>query len=242
MLNAHTMIVSSYSYRFAEEVLKHQLLEPALSEILKICKDCPLPLYKGKSKKQKGKEVIQQIMNTYFRLRFEELEWTSEPFASPESTDDSLRADFRKEFADASDKFAVQIEVEFGNAASIYRDYFKFQLSYWARKATVWVLIVPTYKLANRIDGGVANFEKIHRELPSALLSVTVPILAIGLDEDPANIWDLHDEKEAIEKLLNKNGGSEITADEMLNVLKNNAKRYSDAHEQLVQLRIDATK
>lgn len=124
------MIVSSYSYRFAEEVLKHQLLEPGLSEIIKICEECPLPLFKGKSKKQKGKEVIQQIMNTYFRLRFEECGWISEPFASPETTDDSLRADFRKEFADATNAFAVQIEVEFGNAASIYRDYFKFQLSY----------------------------------------------------------------------------------------------------------------
>ena len=124
------MRVETYSYRFAEEVLKHQLLEPGLNEIIKICKECPLPRFRGKSEKQKGKDVVQQIMNTYFKLRLEKLGWTSEPYASPEYTDDSLRADFRKGFSDTTHKFAIQIEVEFGNAASIYRDYFKFQLSY----------------------------------------------------------------------------------------------------------------
>lgn len=102
------------------------------------------------------------------------------------------------------------------------------------------MLILPTGKLADRIDSGVANFEKIRRELPSALLSVTLPILAIGLDEDPENIWDLSKERKAIEQLLNTKKSVRLSKKDVLKVLKNSAKKYSIAHQQLVQSRIDS--
>ena len=50
------------------------------------------------------------------------------------------------------------------------------------------ILIVPSNDIAKHISDGVANYEKAKRELPESKLSVTVPILVIGLfDEDDGN-------------------------------------------------------
>lgn len=46
----------------------------------------------------------------------------------------------------------------------------------------ICILIVPSNAFCKRIDTGVSNFEKTVREIPSAKLSITVPILVIGLD------------------------------------------------------------
>jgi hypothetical protein len=45
--------------------------------------------------------------------------------------------------------------------------------------------IVPMYNLAKRIDSNVVNYERCKRELPSAELSITLPILLMGLEVDP---------------------------------------------------------
>ena len=135
-------------------------------------------------------------MNTYFKLQFTALGWTAEPLATPTDNEDALRADFRKTFGKGNDKITLQIEVEFGNVASSYRNYFKFQLSFSYDLTDICILIVPSYELANRIDSGVANYEKAIREIPQAKLSVTVPTLVIGLfdeDENGAKLpeWDV---------------------------------------------------
>lgn len=115
-----------------------------------------------------------------------------EPLAAPDGTEDALRSDFRKSFRDEVTGdiiVTLQIEVEFGNVASSYRNYFKFQLSFSYDLIDICVLILPSYKFANRIDTGVSNFEKVLREIPSAKLSITVPTLVIGLfdRDDNAN-------------------------------------------------------
>ena len=119
--------MKTYSYRFAEEILSSPDFNSVKSEILDICKLCPIPVFKGKSRKQENKDVVQQIMNTYFRIQFEANGWLSEPLATPDDYEDALRADFRKTFTSSNDKkLTAQIEVEFGNVASSYRNYFKF--------------------------------------------------------------------------------------------------------------------
>ena len=221
------MLIKTYSYRFAEEILSSPDFIFVKQEILDICELCPVPVYKGKSANQKNKDVVQQIMNTYFRIQFEEHGWLSEPLATPEDNEDALRADFRKKFICSNGKeIAAQIEVEFGNVASSYRNYFKFQLSFSYGLTDLCVLIVPSANLANRIDSGVANYEKAIREIPQAKLSVTVPTLVIGLfdrDENGVKIteWDV------------KSLGT------TLDVAQNKNKAVTHSHETLVHSYID---
>ena len=211
------MKIKTYSYRYAEEILQHPKYKQAYDELIYVCQNTPLPVYEGKSKKQKGKDVIQQIMNTYFRLMFLNLGWEDEPLATPDSNEDSLRSDFKKTFINENgEEITIQIEVEFGNVASSYRNYFKFQLSYLYNLTDICVLIVPSHSLSKRIDSGVSNFEKVLREIPSAKLSITVPTLVIGLYDDESE-WNLK------------------TIEEDLNVLKNPKNKYEERHNQIVK-------
>lgn len=65
-----------------------------------------------------------------------------------------------------------------------YSDIFKFQTAYSQELSQIAISIVPTASLARRIDSNVANFERALRELPSAELSITLPILLIGMEPD----------------------------------------------------------
>ncbi|MFF2754019.1 BglII/BstYI family type II restriction endonuclease [Psychrobacillus sp. NPDC058041] len=199
------MKVETFSYRFAKEILTHPEHVHIYNEIIKICENCPIPVYKGKSIKQKKLDIVQQFLNTYFRIQFSGLKWEEEPLATPKNFQDELRGDFRKEFIFPDGKsVVVQVEVEFGNVASSYRDYFKFQLSFAYDMADICILIVPMDKLAKRIDSGVSNFEKTKKEIPSAKLSITVPILVIGLDTSNEPEWDLKSIEPDINVLRNK--------------------------------------
>ncbi|MEI5893507.1 hypothetical protein DXB51_13690 [Bacillus cereus] len=198
------MKVETYSYRYAEEILQHPRFEVAYNELMMVCRECPVPIYQGKSGSQSQLEVIQQIMNTYFLLRFEELDWEKEPRATPDTSDDALRSDFRKCYIDPDTKEVIlklQIEVEFGNVASSYRNYFKFQLSFSYDLTDICILIVPSYELCKRIDSGVSNYEKTIREIPAAKLSVTVPTLVIGLFDDGSTAWNVKDITEDLKVL-----------------------------------------
>ena len=124
------MKIETFSYRYSQEILEHECCKEALHEIIEICSNCPLPVYKNKSQSQPKLDVVQQIINTYFSLAFEEHKWDSEPLVTPDEFEDSLRGDFRKSFTkqgsnDNNDSFTLQIEVEMGNIASSYRNYFK---------------------------------------------------------------------------------------------------------------------
>lgn len=219
------MRIETYSYRYAEEILQHPRFIAIYNELIMICRDCPVPFYIGKSVKQKKLEVIQQIMNTYFFLRFQSFGWQTEPLATPDYSEDALRSDFRKSFVNEDTGeiiLTVQIEVEFGNVASSYRNYFKFQLSYSNSLTDICVLIVPSHALSIRIDSGVSNFEKTKREIPSAKLSITVPTLVIGLFDDGSTQWNV----------------KEITED--LNILKGSKNNTYIQHCDIVQSYIES--
>lgn len=182
------MNIKTFSYRYSQEILEHKCCKEALDEIISICSKCPLPIYKNKSSAQPRLDVVQQIINTYFKIVFEENGWEIEPLVTPKDFKDSLRGDFRKKFTkrfsnDNNETFTLQIEVELGNIASSYRNYFKFQLSYAYNMADIAILILLSDNLSKRTDSGVASFEKTVREIPSANLSITVPILVIGLND-----------------------------------------------------------
>uniref|UniRef100_UPI000225B07C BglII/BstYI family type II restriction endonuclease n=1 Tax=Ornithinibacillus scapharcae TaxID=1147159 RepID=UPI000225B07C len=157
--------------------------------------------------KQPNKDIIQQLINSYFRQRFQNFNWVEEPLTTPKDFKDELRGDFKKEFKVGEETIKILIEVEFGNVASSYRDYFKFQLSYAYDYADICILIVPLDKLGKRIDSGVSNFEKTCKELPSAKLSITVPILVIGLDPEGEKEWDVKVLEPNLDILKNANKG-----------------------------------
>lgn len=119
-------------------------------------------------------------MNSYFDRRFHiDHKWEYHPFAT-KIPNSALRADYRKDFNGLS----VQTEIQFGNMARWYSDVFKFQAAYSEELVHLGVSILPMASLASQIDSNVAYYERAMRELPSANLSITLPILLIGVEED----------------------------------------------------------
>lgn len=176
-----------FSYRFAEEILQHERHIQAWNEIISTITAAPVFIFPGKSKNPKL-DVVQQLLNAYFDRKLAiELGWEFHPVAT-KIPNSNLTADFRKEF----DDIAVQVEVQFGNMSRWYSDIFKFQAAYSESLTQVAISIVPMYSLAKRIDSNVVNFERACRELPSANLSITLPILLIGVDlDDNTSIIDV---------------------------------------------------
>jgi len=174
------MRVEARSYRFAQEIVQHQNFTNAWGEIQTILTQAPLFVFAGKSKKHPKHDVVQQVMNTYFDRRFViDHGWQYHPLATriPES---DLKADFRKTFG----ALTIQTEIQFGNMARWYSDIFKFQTAYSQGLIQMGLSVVPMTELAKRIDQNVVNFERTWRELPSAELSITLPIMLIGLNVD----------------------------------------------------------
>lgn len=173
------MKVRVESYRFAREIMEHPSNAAALDGILDACRRAPLWVHSGKSKNEKL-DVVQQMLNTYFdRVLGVDQGWDYHPLATniPKS---KLAADFRKSFTHVT----VQAEVQFGNMSRWYSDVFKFQTAYSQGLVDIGLCVVPTLALAQRIDSNVAHLERVMRELPSADLSITLPILVIGVEPD----------------------------------------------------------
>jgi hypothetical protein len=169
-----------HSYRFAQEILQHDKHRHIWDEVVRVCEEAPLFVWPNKSEKNSKVDVVQQLMNVYFDRRFAiDCGWDHHPLATRIAAS-GLRADFRKNFPD----IAVQVEVQLGNMARWYSDIFKFQTAYSQELAQIAISIVPTGALGKRIDSNVAHYERALRELPSAELSITLPILLIGIEPD----------------------------------------------------------
>ena len=82
------------------------------------------------------------------------------------------------------EKIRVQIEVQFGNIARWTYDIFKFQICYSQDIVDVGILAVPMHTLAKEIGENIVYFERVSRELPHAKLSISLPILVVGLEAD----------------------------------------------------------
>lgn len=115
----------------------------------------------------------QAAYNKALEVEFSKLGWTLRPllYENPR-----LIGDFQK-----SDVF---IEVQFGNSATLYRDYYKFHYGLTHNLLSLAVLIVPTYpKLffptRPASVNNMADFDLACRYYK--LLPIPVPILLIGL-------------------------------------------------------------
>ncbi len=174
------MKLDIFSYRFAEEITQHQRHNNAWNEIRMILEKAPLFIYPKKSGKNPHLDVVQQLMNTYFdRVFVLDHGWDFHPLAT-NIVNSGLKADYRKKFGD----LVIQAEVQFGNMSRWYSDVFKFQAAYSQAMIKLGLSVIPSSSLARRIDSNIVNFERAKKELPSAELSLTLPILMIGLDTD----------------------------------------------------------
>jgi hypothetical protein len=122
--------------------------------------------------------VDQAALNSAIkeRLRFEG--WTTEPVASGGLVTGEERLGLRGDFA----RGKVFVEVEFGNAASFYRDLFKFQVANRAQKGDVGVLLVATDRFARFFDSGVTTYEGALRAKPYMAIGLQMPVWIIGIE------------------------------------------------------------
>ena len=175
------MLVRTHSYRYAQEILQHQNYSEAWDEIMEVVRTAPLFIYPGKSKNNGRLDVVQQVMNTYFDRRFAvDLGWDYHPLATG-IENSGLAADFRKSFRN---NLKIQVEVQLGNMSRWYSDVFKFQTAYSQGLIQLGLSIVPLSSLSTRIDSNIVNYERAVRELPAAELSITLPILLVGISAD----------------------------------------------------------
>jgi restriction endonuclease BglII len=191
------MRVTSLSYRFADAVLRHSF-PTEYGEAMDVISAAPTPLLdpmrplqrrgvKGRRRKaRRGDDgaryfflpVDQVELNRHLDREFtaDGRDWALHPLVvegegGPET---GLAADYRKN--------RVQVEVQFGNMARWYTDVFKFQLAYAQDAIDAAILVVPTQRFSNLIDENVAYFERVARELPWAKMSLTLPILVMGIE------------------------------------------------------------
>lgn len=194
-----------FSYRYAQEILEHRNNREAWDEIMQVVSAAPMFVSQGKSARNSKLDAVQQCMNTWFdRALAVENDWEYHPLAT-RIKNSRLAADFRKKFPNIT----IQAEVQFGNMSRWYSDIFKLQTAYSQSLVHLGLSIVPMGTLARRIDSNVANFERVKRELPFADLSITLPILVIGIEPDDVTpVIDLNDAKIPLTKLTKSDGRS----------------------------------
>lgn len=115
----------------------------------------------------------QTAYNKAFETEFSKYNWDKQPklYENPK-----LIGDFQK-----NDVF---VEIQFGNSASIYRDYYKFHFGLANNLLSLAVLIVPTnpkqfFPTRPKSVSNMAEFDLAYRYFK--LLPIPVPILLLGL-------------------------------------------------------------
>lgn len=148
-------------------------LVPEVNQVKAIVKGTPW-VNEFEMVNDKGKIIRHQ---TAYNVRFDQEfvchGWESQPLIS-----ESPRrvADFRKN--------DVIVESQFGNATTLYRDYYKFQYALAQGKLALAVLIVPACpkKFFPSRPESVSNMASFgHAERMLTLLPIPIPILLIGL-------------------------------------------------------------
>ena len=118
--------------------------------------------------------ILQQTAyNKRFEMEFEKLGWEKKPMLSQNPR---LIGDFRKNL--------VFVEVQFGNSATLYRDFYKFQYGLQNGLLSLSVLIVPVnpkefFPTRPRSISNMAEYDLALRYF--TVLPISVPTMVIGL-------------------------------------------------------------
>jgi hypothetical protein len=145
--------------------------------------------------------VDQEELNKTLNETLRAADWTTQPVAAGEFTSGT---DLPRKWKGDFYRNKVFVEVEFGNVASMYRDFFKFQIASRARVGDVAVLVVAKKRLAKFFDSGVASFEAAVRDLPFLKIGVQMPICLIGFE--PKSYGDIESRYEEMRALCEENG------------------------------------
>jgi hypothetical protein len=81
-----------------------------------------------------------------------------------------------------SDSPLIVGEIQFGNWALSYRDFFKVLKANVQNSVDCLVYIVPTGNLESMLSDGIVTFDRIKKILTEFSKVITVPIWLIGLD------------------------------------------------------------
>ena len=120
--------------------------------------------------------LLQTAYNKRFEMEFEKLGWEKKPMLSQNPR---LIGDFRKNL--------VFVEVQFGNSATLYRDFYKFQYGLQNGLLSLSVLIVPVnpkefFPTRPRSISNMAEYDLALRYF--TVLPISVPTMVIGLSSD----------------------------------------------------------
>ena len=115
----------------------------------------------------------QTAYNKKFEIEFEKLGWEKKPLLSQKPR---LIGDFIKNL--------VFVEVQFGNSATLYRDFYKFQYGLQNGLLSLSVLIVPSnpnefFPTRPRSISNMAEYDLALRYF--TVLPISVPTMVIGL-------------------------------------------------------------
>ena len=115
----------------------------------------------------------QRAYNKAFEIEFLKLNWLNQPKLNDTP---KLIGDFGKGMA--------FVEVQFGNSATLYRDYYKFQYGLQKGLLSLAVLIVPDdeyefFPTRRKSVNNMANFKLAERYC--TVLPINVPVWIIGL-------------------------------------------------------------
>ena len=127
--------------------------------------------------KPNSKEILHQsAYNKRFEIEFEKLGWEKKPLLSQNP---KLIGDFRKNL--------VFVEIQFGNSATLYRDFYKFQYGLQNGLLSMSVLIVPAkpnefFPTRPESVSNMAEYDLALRYF--TVLPISVPTMVLGLMRD----------------------------------------------------------
>jgi len=186
-----------HNHRFARELLESPTFAPHFAELEAVLGTLPA-LRRGHPPSLKlandKNPIDQDAMNSHLDEQLKALGWDHHPGGIIAGT--RLEADYNKA--------RIQVEVQFGNMARWTYDVFKFQASYATNRIDIGILVVPMRWFAKAIGDNIAYFERIGRELPAAKLSITLPILVVGLDPKDDETLSPHRERYERESRLDE--------------------------------------
>ena len=97
---------------------------------------------------------------------------------------DEMRLDTESHITLASYMKGVGLCIQTGNAARIYADLLKMQTLFVKGKISSGIIVVPQNETAKKMGKGMANYERLLRELPIFSQVITMPIVVIGFEGD----------------------------------------------------------
>jgi len=162
-----------WAHRFADKILYNV---EEYEEILAGLKSIPTPVCEGF--KRKPYDVKQGLLNSMIDYTFEKSGWETQPFIDTRpNRKSSQKGDFAKT---TKDGLKIFVEVEFGNVASTFRDFYKFNLAYSLDTYDCGIFILPEKRLARRIDT-IQNFDGAKKLVEEARNFINLPLIIIGV-------------------------------------------------------------